>query len=198
MVSIKTISCDRESAAARACRFSFYDNVTEDFIVSIDPIEFSYAVRTTEGKLLENYRGLQESVRSEFFPVFLTLEKTLRAAMNYNGDSIFHHMESSRIILDRRDGISSAVNVFRCEGEEYAAAVIWNMQEEIPDFTYAVFKGEELIEEYKALYRAIDSYYYPVFAELDSELDGKGAENKTQETERKNSVSEQEDGGNNE
>lgn len=170
MVLIKSISSDGNSAVAHTCRFSFDDDLTEDFVVSIDPGTFTYAVRTPEGAMRENYRGLPESVRSEFFPVFLTLEKTLRASQAYCGDSILNHIESGRITLENSDGIFSAVNVFNYEGEEYAAAVIWNLEEEIPDFTYAVFRGDELIEEYKALNYAIDSYYYPVLAELENEL----------------------------
>lgn len=170
MISINSILSNRDSASADVCRFSFADSNTEDFIIAVNPAEFSYSVRAADGKVLEEYRRLEDSVRSEFFPVFLTLEKTLNAARNYSGDYIFNHMKSSGTTLDFKDGILSAVNVFRCEDEEYSAAAIWNLQEEIPDFTYAVFKGDELIEEYKSLYRAIDSYYYPVFAELYNEL----------------------------
>lgn len=171
MILIKSISSDAGSAAARACRFSFTDSQTEDFTVTVNPSAFSYAVRAASGEPVEEYRALSESVRSEFFPVFLALEKTLRITQSYCGESIFNHIESSEVTVKESEGVTSAVNVFRCDGAEYAAAVIWNLQEEIPDYTYAVFKGEELIEEYKALYQAIDSYYYPILAELDEKMD---------------------------
>ena len=170
MVLIKTISCDANAAVARVCRFSFESSVKEDFFVIVNPVEFSYAVKTMDGEPVENFRMLSESVRSEFFPVFLTLEKTWRSLQSYCGDSILNRIESSEVTVMTRDGVSSAVNIFRCDGEEYAAAVIWNLQEEIPDYTFSVFKGNELIEEYKALYQAIDSRFYPVLAEMDEKL----------------------------
>jgi len=171
---IKKITCTMNGAAAEIERTNIMTGESIPFVVVIRFIHGEgYVCYDGQQNRIETYASLPETIYSDFFEEFRMLEKILRAQMQHSTlpGSIFDRIELKNTQVDNKNGIISGVTLFQYEDMDCAAVLIRDHSEEIPKENCSIFINDQLSEEYEALYKAIDSEYYPILAELSNQME---------------------------
>lgn len=136
--------------------------------VSIQPEERKYAV-TRNGTTEEEYGSLRESIYSSYADVFMLLQREINVMNGYHRN-ILREIRKEEKSYTAEAAVQRAVNCFTLPGgEKYTASVSYNFSREVPEYSYLLQdKTGRVLEAYEALYRAEDSFFYPVFADLEN------------------------------
>lgn len=144
--------------------------------VTILPEKRKFTV-TENGIVKEEYRFLEESVYSPYADVFILLQRELNVLYDLRWN-IREQIQEENKSFERKGAVLLALNSFTLRGNEaYTASVCYDFSAEIPQFTYLLQdRSGTVLEAYEALYRTVDSIYYPVFADLDNYIQKKQSE----------------------
>lgn len=134
-------------------------------------------IAVKNGAVAEEYKSLQESVYSRYGDVFLLLQREVNVLNRYHRN-VLREIRKEEKSFERDGNVLRAVSCFTLPGgEKYIASVCHDYTEEIPQYTLLLQDGSgHVLEAYEALYRAEDSFFYPVFADLENTLEKQSEE----------------------
>lgn len=173
MIRIINISCDDYSAEASVEMLSSRNSVPENYTVSILPEEFTYCVYDGSENCREKYKCLSRCAESEFFSVFIVLRRMMNMFRPLiTGETTADRTEDSRVSFTAEGETYSALELFRCDGKDYAAYILYDFSGNPPEFTFYLMQGKNnrIVEEYHEYYELVESEFFHVFARLENQM----------------------------